>query len=192
MSNGISESADWEVFKVGLTIPVRDRVSYCVGVGAGPSEDEFREWLHRRIILSQIPFLWAQVEPLRWQEGHDLERQLHLLNYASECSPQRQVFWSSEEASPPGASERFLQSLSAGDLPLSHSGCALLLAGKAVSDMRIAATSPRQIPGSDTSGESRRPVKKSATPRHEPVPWSAVMLAMLGTLRKRLAFLWMW
>lgn len=200
MSHGKNENSQelhWELFKVGLTIPVKDQLTYCVGIGAGPSEGEFREWLHRRIIVSQISFLWAQVEPLQWTEGRDLERQLHLLAYASQWSSQRQVFWSSQDSDAhPGVSERFLQSLSSGEVPTPQAGCALLLAGKAVADMKLRSTPAVPAPAPLHAGTSKPPTShpsgvpaKSVNP---PLPWPALMLALLGTVRRRLSFLWMW
>lgn len=200
MSHGKNENPKdlrWELFKVGLTIPVRDQLTYCVGIGAGPSEGEFREWLHRRIIVSQISFLWAQVEPLQWAEGRDLERQLHLLAYASQWSSQRQVFWSSQDQDSnalPAASERFLQSLSSGEIPAPQSGCALLLAGKAVADMKL--RTPSAAPAPLHAGAPKPPTSLPAGAPAKSVdaapPWPAVMLALLGTVRRRLSFLWMW
>lgn len=180
------------LFKVGLTVYGRDRLAHCVGLGVGPCEIEFREWLHKRIMLSRMPLLWAQVEPLQWQEGRDLERQLHLLIYASGCSPRRQVFWSSG-ATPADAAERFLQSVVAGDDPSPHAGSALLLAGRAVADMGLQGGQlPVPVLRPVVAQESRGQPPAHRSGKGYAVPWVEVFASLLGVLRRKLAFLWMW
>jgi hypothetical protein len=179
------------IYKVGLTVPAEDHVSYCVGLGVGPSEDSFREWLHRRVLLSQIPFLWAQVEPVEMDSGGDLERLLHLLAYAGGCSPFRQVFWSGEEVSLPDSSERFLQRVSMGEVAVPSGGCALLLAGKAIADLRVAAPapSPQSSPAGQTPACADHAV--GASSESPPMPWMAAVMALFATMRRKLACLWM-
>ena len=183
-----------EIFKVGLTIPTAaDHVSYCVGLGLGPSEHLFREWVHKRILLSKIPLLWAQVEPLQWWAGRDVDRQLQLMAYASSCNPQRQVFWTSDEAPSPDAGERFLQAISGGEVPSNQSGCALMLSGWAVGEMnlgrRSAASEPataRPMPRND-GWES---VSVAMETHRSPAAWTTLLSDFMSVLRKKLAFLW--
>jgi hypothetical protein len=180
------------IFKVGLSVPSQDHVSYCVGLGVGPSEDQFREWLHRRILLSQLPFLWAQVDPLQVDAAGELERLMHLIAYASGCSPFRQLFWSGEEVTLPDSSELFLQGVATGAASVPGGSCALLLAGKAISDLRLAG--PFQVP--DRKNQSAAPPTRRAEPsraaaKAAPPPWFAGLMTAMGFMRKKLAYLWM-
>ena len=50
----VPSPAACHIFKVSLSVPGQDHISHCVGLGVGPSEDAFREWLHRRMLLSQM------------------------------------------------------------------------------------------------------------------------------------------
>ena len=180
------------IFKVGLSVPSREDVSYCVGLGIGPSEDHFREWLHRRVTLSRLPFLWAQVDQVQMDSGSDLERLMHMIAYASGCSPFRQVFWRGEEVSLPDCSERFLHGVAAGEGTVPGGGCALLLAGKAIADLRLAGPAQHSISGSVAQGApctDRREIH--GTVKEAPLPWMAAVMTMLGAMRKRLACLWM-
>jgi hypothetical protein len=179
------------LFKVGLSVPFQDHVSYCVGLGVGPSEDKFREWLHRRMLLSQMPFLWAEVDALQMDAGGELERLMHLVAYASGCSPFRQVFWSGEEVTLPDSSERFLQGVAAGETAVPGGACALLLAGKAICDLRLAGPFHPPLSGNveqATHGPGRQ---VRGTAKETPLPWTAGVLAMLAAMRKKLAYLWM-
>ncbi len=179
------------IFKVGLSVPSLDQVSYCVGLGVGPSEDVFREWLHRRMLLSHMPFLWAQVDPVQLYSSGDLERLMHLLAYASGCNPFGQVFWSGDDVSLPDSSERFLQGVAAGETSVPGGSCALLLAGKAISDLRLAAPASSSFSGKvDTMG---RPTDRQihGTVKEAPLPWIAGVLTLMGAMRRKLACLWM-
>jgi hypothetical protein len=178
------------IFKVGLSVPSQDQVSYCVGLGVGPSEDEFREWLHRRMLLSEMPFLWAQVDPVQMHSSGDLERLMHLLAYASGCSPFGQLFWSGEDVSLPDSSERFLQGVAAGETSVPGGSCALLLAGKAISDLRLAAPAS---PFSGAADPTARPTGRQihGTVKEAPLPWIAGFLTVVGAMRRKLAYLWM-
>jgi hypothetical protein len=185
-------SAACHIFKVGLSVPTQDHISHCVGLGVGPSEDAFREWLHRRMLLSQMPFLWAQVDPIQLDRGScDLERLMHMVAYAGGCSPFQQVFWSGEDISLPDSSERFLQGVATGHTVVSGGTCALLLAGKAVADMKLAGPYQRNSPGSvePNAPGTDRPIHGAA--KEAPLPWMAGLIAMMGTMRRKLACLWM-
>lgn len=173
-----------QIFKVGLTLVCLDRVSYCVGLGAGPSEDGFREWLHRHIMFSQLPFLWAQVEPLHREQGGDLERQLQLLIYASRCSRDRQVFWSSIDLPAEGASELFLQSVSEGEILLPGEASVVLLAGQAVADLKLARSARRPVssPGSPVEVRPRR--QRHHSPVHHPPPEKPRIVAAWKAVRE--------
>lgn len=184
-------AAPSRIFKVGLSVPSQDQVSYCVGLGVGPSEDDFREWLHRRMLLSQMPFLWAQVDPVQMYSSGDLERLMHLLAYASGCNPFGQVFWSGDDVSLPDSSERFLHGVASGDTTVPGGSCALLLAGKAISDMRLAAPATSSLSGTAdaTAGPTGRQIH--GTVKEAPMPWIAGFLTLMGAMRRRLACLWM-
>jgi hypothetical protein len=179
------------IFKVGLSVPFQDQVSYCVGLGVGPSEDGFREWLHRRMHLSQMPFLWAQVDPVQMYSSGDLERLMHLLAYASGCNPFGQVFWSGEDVSLPDSSERFLQGVAAGETSMPGGSCALLLAGKAISDLRLAAPESPSLSGA--ADPTARPTDRQihGTAKEAPLPWIAGFLTLMDAMRRKLAYLWM-
>jgi hypothetical protein len=190
-SSSLSE-AGCHIFKVGLSVPSNEQISHCVGLGVGPSEDAFREWLHRRMLLSQVPFLWAQVDPVQLDKGsNDLERLMHMVAYAGGCSPFRQVFWSGEEISLPESSERFFQGVATGHSVVPGGACALLLAGKAVADMKLAGPVPRVFPGRAEPVALCADRPTHGTVKEAPMPWMAGLMAMAGTMRRKLSFLWM-
>lgn len=197
MSHGNSETVQArELFKVGLTIPTAaDHVSYCVGLGIGPSEHLFREWVHKRILMTQIPLLWAQVEPLQWWGGRDVDRQLQMMAYASSCNPQRQVFWTSDEAAGPDAGERFLQAISDGEVPPGSRGCSLMLAGWAVGEMNLVRRSPLVEPLTSPRPSPRNENWESVAHAEEtplsPAAWGTLFTDLIGVVRKKLTFLWM-
>jgi hypothetical protein len=182
-----------QIFKVGLSVPSQDQVSHCVGLGVGPSEDAFREWLHRRMLLSQMPFLWAQIEPVQLHTGGEFERLMHMLAYAGGCSPFRQVFWRGDEVSLPDSSDRFLHGVATGENTEPGGGCALLLAGKAVSDLRLAAPERFSISGGGEPDAPRAAADGQihGTVKEAPLPWMAALLALFSSMRRRLAYLWM-
>jgi hypothetical protein len=181
------------IFKVGLTVPAHDHISYCVGLGVGPSEDGFREWLHRRMLLSQLPFLCAQVDPVQMDDGcRDLERLMHMVAYAGACSPFRQVFWSGNDVTLPDSSDRFFHDIASGGTVVPGGGCAMLLAGKAVSDLKLAGPLHRSFPGSvDPASTPCGHGQIHGTAKEASLPWMAGLLAMLTTMRRKLACLWM-
>lgn len=179
------------LYKVSLTVPASDHVSYCVGLGVGPSEDVFREWLHRRVTLSRMPFLWAQVEPVHLDSGSDVERLMHMMAYASGCSPFRQVFWRGDEVTLPDSSERFLQGVAAGESAEPGGGCALLLAGKAVADFRLASPVSAGATPPPEPGHAETPREAAAMSEQATMGVATALAALWGGLRRRLSYLWM-
>lgn len=179
------------LYKVSLTVPASDHVSYCVGLGVGPSEDVFREWLHRRVTLSRMPFLWAQVEQVQLDTGSDLERLMHMMAYASGCSPFRQVFWRGDEVTLPDSSERFLQGVAAGESAEPGGGCALLLAGKAVADFRLASPALAGATPPPETGHAEPSRDASAISEQASMGWATALTALWRGLRRRVAYLWM-
>jgi hypothetical protein len=118
---------------------------------------------------------------------------MHMVAYAGGCSPFRQVFWRGDEVSLPDSSHRFLHDVVTGEGAEPGGGCALLLAGKAVSDLRLAVPGPRSISGGEVTDAPRAAAEGQihGTVKEAPLPWMAALLTLFGSLRRRLACLWM-
>jgi hypothetical protein len=103
------------------------------------------------------------------------------------------VFWSGEDVSLPDSSERFLQRVAAGETSVPGGTCALLLAGKAISDLRLAAPHSASCSFSGTADGMGRPTDRQihGTVKEAPLPWIAGFLSLMGTMRQKLAYLWM-
>jgi hypothetical protein len=143
------------------------------------------------MLLSQLPFLWAQVDPLQVDSAGELERLMHLIAYASGCSPFRQLFWSGEGVTLPDSSERFLQGVAAGETPVPGGSCALLLAGKAIGDLRLAGPFQASAPEAGAISSPTQVTEPSrAAAKDAPPPWFAGLMTLLGFMRKKLAYLW--
>jgi hypothetical protein len=81
--------------------------------------------------------------------------------------------------------------VAAGETSVPGGSCALLLAGKAISDLRLAVPASPSFSGAAdlTARPTGRQIHGTVKEAH--LPWIAAFLTLMGAMRRKLAYLWM-